>query len=159
MTIKVREGIVAVKPLPPDESVLWHTCVDGHSWREQPNGTVAPSWGGAGTEVAFPGHDPARCPEPERDGQGRYECPGCHGRFHGGHGTPGVMCDPWNFKPGCLPPPPACLKPAVSTLRWMLIKEIPLGRSAMEARWIRSWMQLDEFGAPAVEQVTEPTLF
>lgn len=155
----VRTAIVAVKLLAPEDSPLWHTCPDGHKWREQPDGTVSPSWGLAGTHFEFPDHDPASCPEPLRDDAGCYECPGCHGRFGGGHGTSGVRCDPWNHQPGCSPPPPACLKRASTTLRWMLVKEIPLGRPSTETRWIRSWVQLDSSGAPDIAHVAEPTLF
>jgi hypothetical protein len=97
---------------------LLHTCEDGHSWREQADGGVSPSWGCALTSVHFAGHDQRWCPEPARDEEGRFECPGCGGRFWSGHGTPGVMADPWTYDERCVPAPPACGKPPVRTRRW-----------------------------------------
>lgn len=94
-----------------------HTCEDGHSWVEQEDGGVSPSWGMGLTSVRFE-QGPRACPEPARD-DGRYECGGCGGRFYMGHGTPGVMSDPWNYDPRCKPPEPACGKPPVRTERWV----------------------------------------
>jgi hypothetical protein len=160
-----QDEYLAVEPLAAEESILLHTCAAGHRWKEQPDGAVSPSWGYAGTHASFPGHDPTTCPEPERDGEGRYECPGCGGRFFSGHGERGVMCDPWNYQEGCTPPPPVCRKPAVGTARWMRVKKmLPVQRDgagpcAYEPGWTRSWVSLDESGAPAPEHVREPTLF
>jgi hypothetical protein len=156
---------LAVEPLPPEDSPILHTCAEGHCWTEQPDGTVSPSWGYGGTHASFPDHDPKRCPEPDRDEEGRYECPGCRGRFFCGHGEPGVMCDPWNYEEGCKPPPPACGKPAVSSARWMRVKKmLPVqgaegGPCTYKPGWTRSWVPLDESGSPAAEHVREPTLF
>lgn len=160
----LREDFLAVEPLAPEDSPLLHTCAEGHCWTEQPDGTVSPSWGFAGTHAAFPGHDPKTCPEPARDEAGRYECPGCGGRFFAGHGPRGVMCDPWNYKEGCCAPPPACRKPAVSTARWMKVKTMlprQEGQSGPPCRpgWTRSWVPLAASGAPDPEHVREPTLF
>ena len=154
---------LAVKPLPPEESPLLHTCEEGHAWTEQPDSTVSSSWGFAGTHERFPGHDPATCPEPQRDEQGRYECPGCGGQFWGGHGDPRMMCDPWNYKEGCSVPPPACCKPAVSTARWMRVQvelcmSTPEGPSS-KVIWMHSWVPLDGSGAPDAAHVNTPTLF
>lgn len=158
-----RNEYVAAKPLPPEESPLLHTCEDGHRWTEQPDGTVSPSWGYGGTHASFPGHDSATCPEPERDGQGRYQCPGCGGWFWTGHGEPGLMGDPWNYKEGCVVPPPACRKPAIATARWMRVQEelwtkTPEGPSS-KLIWTHSWVPLDGSGAPDSAHVHEPTLF
>lgn len=49
------QDILAVEPLPDEDSPLRHTCEDGHTWIEQPDGTVYPSWGCGGTHHAFPG--------------------------------------------------------------------------------------------------------
>lgn len=160
------QDILAVEPLPDEDSPLLHHCEDGHAWIEQPDGTVSPSWGYGGTHHAFPGHDPKTCPEPERDADRRYECPGCHGRFFTGHGTPGVMYDPWNYEDGCSPPPPSCLKPAAKTARWMRVKKmLPTKGSerathaTYEPGWTHSWVPLAENGAADPEHVREPTLF
>jgi hypothetical protein len=158
------EKFIAVEPLPDEESTLLHTCEAGHGWIEQPDGTVSPSWGYGGTHASFSDHDPKSCPEPERDEEGRYSCPGCGESFFCGHGERGVMCDPWNYKEGCVPPPPACLGPAVETKRWMKVKMLlpaqgegkPVG--AREERWTCSWVPLTPDGTPAV-QLREPTLF
>jgi hypothetical protein len=166
MTLPSNE-ILAVKPLPPEKSPLLHTCEDGHAWTEQPDRTVSPSWGFSGTHARFPGHDPATCPEPQRDQSGRYECPDCGGRFFCGHGEPGVMCDPWNYTPGCIAPPPACHKPAVTTSRWMGVKMmLPTGSpdegsssSSRAPKWTHSWVPLDGSGAPDAQHLHEPTLF
>lgn len=165
MSLPKRE-FLAVEALPAEDSPLMHRCAEGHTWIEQPDGTVSPSWGLAGTHASFPGHDPRSCPEPERDEQGRYECPGCGGRFFAGHGERGVMCDPWNHKEGCTAPPPGCRKPAITSARWMRVKMIlPVpakdgaGPCAYEPGWTRSWVPLDRGGAPDAEHVREPTLF
>jgi hypothetical protein len=97
---------------------ILHSCEDGHTWREQPDGGVSPSWGCAGTSIHFPGHDPRCCPEPARDESGQFTCPGCDGKFYSGHGDRGVMSDPWNFDERCSPAPPACGKPPVRTRVW-----------------------------------------
>ena len=102
----------------PDAGHLIHECEDGHSWREQPDGGVSPSWGMALTSVKYPGWDPTLCPEPKRNRDGTITCAGCRTRFYIAHGTPGVMCDGWNYDERCQPAPPACGKPAVKTLRW-----------------------------------------
>lgn len=157
---------LAVEPLSPQDSLLFHSCAEGHGWIEQPDGTVSPSWGYAGTHTSFPGHDPATCPEPERDEEGCYECPGCGGRFFSGHGERGVMCDPWNYKEGCTAPPPACGKLPIATARWMRVKKmLPVkgsegaGATTYKPGWTRSWVPLNETGAPDAEHVREPTLF
>jgi hypothetical protein len=98
---------------------LLHTCDDGHSWTQQPDGGVSPSWGYGLTSVKYKGWDPALCPEPIRNPDRTYTCVGCGGDFYTGHGTPGVMCDPWNFDKRCKPPEPACGKPAVETRVWV----------------------------------------
>lgn len=155
---------IAVEPLPDSESMWRHACEDGHCWTEQPDGTVSPSWGYGGTHARFSGHDPRTCPEPERDEADRYRCPGCGGWFFGAHGERGVMFDPWNHKEGCCAPPPACLKPAVRSARWMRVKMMlpaqrkgkPVG--AREPRWTHSWVPLDSNCNP-VAHVREPTLF
>jgi len=166
MSLPKQQEYLAVEPLPAEDSMLLHTCAAGHSWIEQPDGTVSPSWGYGGTHASFPDHDPATCPEPERDEHGRYGCPGCGGRFYTGHGEPGVMCDPWNYEEGCTPPPPACRTPAARTSRWMRVKQLlPVqsrdgsGPCAYEPGWTHSWVPLDQSGAPAAEHVREPTLF
>lgn len=102
-----------------DRPQLWHTCEDGHNWREQPDGGVSPSWGCALTSVHYDDWNPRRCPEPHRDGDGRIECAGCGEHFYIGHGTPGVMCDPWNYDERCLPAPPECGKPPARTRAWL----------------------------------------
>lgn len=110
-----------------------HECADGHTWVEQPDGGVSPSWGYGLTSVQYD-QPPNRCPEPKRgwsiydkkfradqgDAHHGYRCPSC-GAVHyvGGCGM-GVRCDPWNTAdPPCEPPKPVCKKPAVRTLYWL----------------------------------------
>lgn len=103
-----------------------HFCEDGHSWVEQPDGGVSPSWGYGLSSIRY--DQPAdHCPEPQRgfsrydDGgpDHGYQCPTC-GEVHycGGCGM-GVRCGlPPEGAPVCRPPDPACGKPAVRTLHW-----------------------------------------
>lgn len=99
------------------ESLL-HECEDGHTWTEQADGGVSPSWAMALTSVHYPGWDPRACPEPDRNADGTITCSGCGERYYICHGTPGVMCDPWNYDKRCQPAPPCCGKPPVKTFRW-----------------------------------------
>lgn len=87
-----------------DDDVL-HRCEDGHNWTRHSDGTVSPSWGGAGTHL--PVDDPHRCPEPERTDAGAYRCPTCQRAVHHGRCPEGHK-----------PPPPACLKAATFTRAW-----------------------------------------
>lgn len=115
-----------------DTMTLAHTCEDGHTWIEQDDGGVSPSWGYGLTSVRYE-QGPRACPEPARDGDGQYECAGCGGRFYCGHGTPGVMSDPWNYDPACQPPEPACGKSPARTERW--IEGTGRGETRVLARW------------------------
>lgn len=105
-----------------DQSVegptLLHYCEHGHSWTEQPDGGVSPSWAMAGSSIKYPGWDPRCCPEPKRVNR-QIKCEGCGERFYAGHGTPGVMSDPWNYNPKCQPAKPVCAKPPVQTFLWV----------------------------------------
>lgn len=125
-------------PEPGEPHGVLHYCEDGHHWTAQPDGGVAPSWGFGLTSIVYD-QPTDRCPEPARgwslyddqhdptalgdesvDGLHHgYKCPSC-GTVHyvGGCGM-GVRSDPWNApdKP-CVPPAPACGKPAVRTLHW-----------------------------------------
>ena len=54
-----------------DVVLMW--CEDGHTWINQGDGTVSPSWGLGGTHM--PVADPRVCPEPDRDEDGRTDLP------------------------------------------------------------------------------------
>ncbi len=177
-----RGEFIAVEPLPDEDSMLMHRCEDGHSWKEQPDGTVSPSWGYGGTRASWEGYeDPRLCPEPERrwsiyvDGEGKpvgpfhgYKCPTCETINYAGScsrqdGTfAGQMAG--NV---CEFPHPVCLKPAIWTARWMRVKMIlpvqgkgvAAGTCTYKPGWTRNWVPLDETGAPRTESVREPTLF
>lgn len=109
------------------EHGVMHECEDGHYWIVQPDGGVSPSWGFGLTSIRY--EQPTdRCPEPERghsiyeDGgpDHGYRCPTCGTVHYVGGCGPGVACGgPYNDDEPCAPPPPACGKPAVRTLRWL----------------------------------------
>lgn len=177
-----RREFIAVEPLPEDDSVLMHRCEDGHGWKEQPDGTVSPSWGYGGTHATWEGYDdPKLCPEPERrwslytDAEGKptgpfhgYRCPTCATINYAGtcseqDGTfaaqmAGNVCEY---------PHPSCLKPAIATARWMRVKVMlavegkgkAIGTYTYAPGWTRNWVPLEENGAPSAGQVREPTLF
>ncbi|HEY5053547.1 MAG TPA: hypothetical protein VII45_09090 [Solirubrobacterales bacterium] len=180
MTVREKDYL-AVEPAPESESALLHTCQDGHRWTEHPDETVSPSWGYGGTHATWEGYDGKTCPEPERrwsiyvDGEGNpvgpchgYRCPTCEtinyvgacsrqdGTFAGQ--MRGDVCEY---------PHPACLKPIVSTARWMRVKVmLPVegkgkaaGTYTYKPGWTADWVPLDESGAPAAIHVREPTLF
>jgi hypothetical protein len=132
---------------------LLHVCEDGHSWREQPDGGVSPSWGMALTTIHFDGWNPRRCPEPERDENRQITCQGCGTKFYIGHGTPGVMCDPWNFDERCQPAPPVCGKPPIATRAWLVPKGEKHGRwvdfDLADGQMVEVGAQLDLFGVGA----------
>jgi hypothetical protein len=112
--------------------VLWHTCEDGHRWRQQPDGGVSPSYGMALTSIKFDGWDAARCPEPERialpDDRGLVRgirCAGCGEQRRPHDLLAGISCTPWELyrefrDSGHVhrAPPPICGKPPVRTLAW-----------------------------------------
>jgi len=112
--------------------VLWHTCEDGHQWRQQPDRGVSPSYGMAGTSIKFDGWDPARCPEPERiampDDHGLVRgirCAGCGAERLPFNLLAGISCTPCElYREFCdtghvhQPPAPVCGKPPVRTLAW-----------------------------------------
>ena len=50
-----------------DLPTLLRWCADGHTWIDQGDGTVSPSWGYGGTHM--PVDDPLRCPEPKTNDQ------------------------------------------------------------------------------------------
>jgi hypothetical protein len=84
-----------------EEAVLmW--CEDGHTWIDQGDGTVSPSWGYGGTHM--PVDDATRCPEPRINAAGEYWCADCgewkrslrdciSGAFLHAMGTPGLVPD------------------------------------------------------------------
>lgn len=177
-----RAEFIAVEPLAPEETVLIHRCEDGHTWVEQPDGTVSPSWGYGGTHASWEGYeDPKLCPEPERrfsryeDAEGNptgpmrgYRCPTCSTVNYAGacsqqDGTfAGQMAG--NV---CEYPHPVCLRPAIATSQWMRVKTmLPVegtgkaaGTYTYKPGWTHSWVELEESGAPRAGAVREPTLF
>jgi hypothetical protein len=86
-----------------------HVCPDGHTWTEQDDGGVSPSYGYGGTSHTWPRYDPRTCPEPERVETGHgYRCVCGEVWFTGGCG-----CKRWK------PPRPVCRKPPAATFLWV----------------------------------------
>lgn len=91
-----------------ESRLLLYVCADGHTWTDQGDGTVSPSYGYGGTRLTWPGYDPQTCPEPERHESGwGYVCV-CGERWY----TGGCGCKRWR------PPKPVCLKPPLYTFEW-----------------------------------------
>jgi hypothetical protein len=170
---------LAVEPYPEAETRYAHTCEDGHTWIEQPDGGVAPEWAFGGTSIHYD-QPPDRCPDPERgysrytDADGNpigpfhgYKCPSCGAVHYAGGCLRGVRCDPWNTpEPECEPPPVACGKPSVKRERWMRVKrmlahEVKGKPGTYEKRptWCSDWVEVNEHGAATAAEVREPSLF
>lgn len=96
-----------------------HTCTDGHSWREQPDGGVSPSWGMALTSIKYSGWDPRTCPEPERhqadnDVSGLVRgvrCPDCEEIAVPSDIYPGIRCSPWTISSASASPATSVNRP------------------------------------------------
>lgn len=118
-----------------DATLRW--CEDGHTWIDQGDGTVSPSWGYGGTHM--PVEDPLRCPEPQRTDDGRYWCETCQEAKHSmGDCVQGCSCTPW-VKPAeqwCAMPKPHCLKPAIGGNRWA-DQYLPFDGKRWCAWWVR----------------------
>jgi hypothetical protein len=112
-----------------DEVLRW--CKYDHTWIDQGNGKVSPSWGYGGTMM--PVDDPLLCPEPLRDERGRMTCPSCERKHFRGS----CRDYPWQ-RPDCEnpDPPPACLKPALGGNRWA-DRDLPFDGSDWCAWWVR----------------------
>jgi hypothetical protein len=113
--------------------VRW--CEDDHSWIDHGDGTVAPSWGYAGTRL--PVDNPSRCPEPKTNEDNEIWCADC-GEWKE---TLGDCIQGMSFlrpekKKWCRPPAPACLKPAVGGNAWRDI-DLPFDRTCWCAWWVR----------------------
>ena len=172
-------GYLALRP-PADDATWLHECEDGHHWQEHANGTVSPSYGYGGTELAWPGYDPKTCPEPERRWS-RYteeegeevgpdhgiKCPSCGGVFYRGNcdGPEGVAYAECLSGGVCDPPTPICLNPIVWSARWTPVKRLLHrdGKGGISERyegWTSTWVPVNiETGSPKVGGVREPTLF
>jgi hypothetical protein len=160
-----RDEFIALKT-PADDATWLHECEDGHHWQEHANGSVSPSYGYGGTELAWAGYDSKTCPEPARPGPGHgIKCPTCGTFFYCGHCPgPDDEVSIWN-EPECAPPSPACLKPIVWSARWTPVKQLlhREGRSGISERyegWTATWVPVDlETGFSKAQNVREPALF
>lgn len=86
-----------------------YVCEDGHTWIDQRDGTVSPSYGAGGTHHHWKGYDPLTCPEPKRhESDHGYVCPSC--KAHWFMGSCG--CSRWR------PPKPFCKKPPLFVFEW-----------------------------------------
>jgi hypothetical protein len=112
--------------------LMW--CEDGHTWINQGDGTVSPSWGLGGTHM--PVHDPLLCPEPERDDEGRIAGASCAGTFFVGGSDEGAGGADAIGGHGVFPQP-VCLKPAVGGNAWR-DQYLPFDRSRWCAWWVRA---------------------
>ncbi|MGO9899903.1 MAG: hypothetical protein ACLP0J_09465 [Solirubrobacteraceae bacterium] len=120
-----------------DATLCW--CEDGHTWIDQGDGTVSPSWGYGGTHM--PVENPRQCPEPRHSDDGLYWCERCQeGRRMMGDCVRGCSLTPW-IKPAeqwCGMPAPDCLKHAIGANRWV-DQYLPFdGR-----RWCAWWVRQD----------------
>jgi hypothetical protein len=143
-----------------------HTCADGHSWREQPDGGVSPSWGMALTSIKYPGWHPRCCPQPElHQAPGDWpallrgvRCPECEEIALPFDIYPGISCTPWTIVERfreighiCQPPEPTCGKPPVSSRKWA--KTTLAGADGKRYQGY-SWVPIDlESGVAAGEQI------
>lgn len=127
--------------------VLLHECEDGHTWRQQPDGGVCPSYGMGLTSIKFPGWEPARCPEPHRLAvPGDWglvrgiRCAGCDELRLPHDLLAGLSCTPWllmdefratgHFHTA---PPPVCGTPPVITRMWSDGNWIPITDGVLAA--------------------------
>ena len=113
-----------------DSGVVLMWCEDGHTWINQGDGTVSPSWGLGGAHM--PVADPRVCPEPDRDEDGQTTCPSCGGRRYIG------VCDQCSGADDreSAYPPPACLKPALGGNAWD-DRDLPFDGHRWCAWWVR----------------------
>jgi hypothetical protein len=95
-----------------DPVLMW--CEDGHTWINQGDGTVSPSWGLGGTHMRVA--DPLLCPEPALGG--------------GARGVDGAEAD------GATNREPACLKPALGGNAWS-DRDRPFDGTRWCAWWVR----------------------
>ena len=111
-------------------------CDAGHTWIDQGDGTVSPSWGLGGTHM--PVDDTTRCPAPRTDEHGRYWCEDCAKWKWSLHDClQGLSFAPWEKKEWCRPPAPACLKPAVGDGHRWEDQYLPFDRRCWCAWWVR----------------------
>ena len=117
-----------------NDSVLrW--CEDGHTWIDQGDGTVSPSWGLGGTHM--PIEDALRCPEPMRNDDDEIWCEDC-GEWKASIADciQGLSFSPWENKKWCRSPIAACLKPAIGGNAWR-DQYLPFDDTCWCAWWVR----------------------
>jgi hypothetical protein len=117
------------------EDAVLRWCAHGHTWIDQGDGTVSPSWGLGGTHM--PVADPLLCPEPLRNDDGAIWCADCFDWKHTlGDCIRGLSFSPWERDDWCRAPEPACLAPAVGGNAWR-DRNLPFDSSAWSVWWMR----------------------